>query len=388
MKILVINAGSSSLKFQLIDSGKNFSCLYKGLVDRIGFKDSKFIENNTTIHAIKAADHYKAIAIALEYLLKRKIIRNLDEIDAIGHRVVHGGEKYKNATKITPVVIGQIKKLCKFAPLHNPPNLAGILAAKKIFKNKPQVAVFDTAFHQTMPEKAFLYALPYQYYKQFGFRRYGFHGTSHLFVAKKTIGLLKKKKSKIITCHLGNGSSITAVENGKSIDTSMGFTPLEGLPMGTRSGDVDPAIVFELMEILKISTKQVDEILNKSSGLKGISGLSSDMRDLWKAYDKNRKARLAISILSYKAAKYIGSYAAALKGLDAITFTGGVGENAYYVRKEICDYFPFLGLKLDIQKNKKNNLEISAKNSKVKVYVIPTDEEHEIAEETFGLIKK
>lgn len=317
MKILVINAGSSSLKFQLIESAKDFACLHKGIIDRIGFKGS-------------AKNHTQALNMALQQILDKKILRSLQDIHAVGHRVVHGGEKYSSTVKITPQVIKEIKKLCELAPLHNPPNLEAIIACQKLLKNTPQFAVFDTAFHQTLPEKAYLYALPYQYYQKHNIRRYGFHGTSHSYVAKETIKLLDKKNSKIITCHLGNGSSIAAVKNGKSIDTSMGFTPLEGLPMGTRSGDLDPAIVFQLMETLHLSTDQIDEILNKSSGLKGISGVSSDVRDLWKASKKNKRAKLALDILAYRTAKYIGAYTAALNGLDALTFTAGIGQHAYY----------------------------------------------------------
>lgn len=373
MKILVINAGSSSLKFQLFQSDKNFLYLYKGIVDRIGQKNSP--------------NHTEAVKLALKTLLQKKVIRNLNEIQAIGHRVVHGGEKYQNATKLTAKVIAEIKKLCSLAPLHNPPNLAAIIACSKAVKNVPQVAVFDTAFHQTLPEKAYLYAIPLQFYKKYGIRRYGFHGTSHQYVSRETIKLLGKKNAKIVTCHLGNGASVCAVVNGKSIDTSMGFTPLEGLPMGTRCGDLDPAIVYKLQEILKLSTKEIDELLNKKSGLKGLSGLSSDIRDLWKNYKKNRMARLALSILAYRTAKYIGAYSTAMKGLDAITFTAGIGENAYYVRKEILSYLPHLGVKIDGGENRKNSVQIQAKNSRVKVFVIPTNEEKEIAMETAAVLK-
>lgn len=374
MKILVINAGSSSLKLQLLDSTKQFTCLHRDIIERIGFKGS--IKNHT-----------QALKIAVQGLIQKRILTSLQEIDAVGHRVVHGGEKYKSPVNITPGVIRQIKKLCKLAPLHNPPNLESIIACRKLLKKTPQVAVFDTAFHHTLPEKAYLYALPYEYYKRYGVRRYGFHGTSHAYVTRETNKLLGKKKSKIITCHLGNGSSVTAVLNGKSIDTSMGFTPLEGLPMGTRSGDLDPAIVFKLMELLHLSTSQIDEILNKSSGLKGISGLSADIRDLRKNYKSNRRAKLALDILAYRTAKYIGAYTAALNGLDALTFTAGIGQNAYYLRQQICNHLQYLKLKLNPQKNKNNAREISAKTSKVKVYVIPTNEEKAIAMTTAAILK-
>ena len=369
MKILVLNAGSSSLKIQIFKANKNFRSIYKGLVERIGKS--------------KIKNHEQALKTLLADALNKKAIENLSEIQAIGHRVVHGGEKYVKAEKITQAVFDEIKKLISLAPLHNPPNLAGIIACGKILKKTPQVAVFDTSFHQTMEEKAFLYPLPYGYYEKDGIRKYGFHGTSHSYISKETIKILKKKNSKIVTCHLGNGSSVTAVKNGKSIDTSMGFTPLEGLPMGTRCGDVDPAIVIWLNEKKKKSPAQIYAILNNESGLKGISQLSRDMRDLHKASSINKKAALAISILAYRTAKYIAAYSAALGGLDAITFTAGIGENAYYLRSEICGYLQHLGVKLDRTKNLKNSLKINAINSKVKVFVIPTNEELEIANETF-----
>lgn len=375
MKILVINAGSSSLKYQLFEKKGNLNFLFKGIIERIGQKG-------------KIKNHHEAVKKALNTLKDKHIINDLKEIKAVGHRVVHGGEKYVKPTIITPKIQKEIQKLCKLAPLHNPPNLSGIKACKTLLKNVKQIAVFDTSFHQTIEPKAFLYALPYKYYDKLGIRKYGFHGTSHQYVSKETIKLLKKKSSKIITCHLGNGSSVTAIKNGKSIDTSMGFTPLEGLPMGTRCGNIDPAIPAKLMEILKKSPEDIDKILNKSSGLKGISELSSDMRDLWKAYKTNKKARLAISILSYKIAQYIGGYAASLNGLDAITFTGGIGEKADYVRKETCDYLSHLGVKLDIKKNKACEKVISSKNSKIKVFVIPTNEEKEIADQTLKVLKK
>ncbi|HLG25723.1 MAG TPA: acetate kinase [Candidatus Gracilibacteria bacterium] len=376
MKILVLNAGSSSLKYELFKDGTHLSSLTEGIIDRIGLKGS-------------TANHADALKIALAELIRKKKLQNLDEIAAVGHRVVHGGEKYRNAALITKPVLAEIKKLSKLAPLHNPPNIAGIEACRKLLPKAPNVAVFDTAFHQTLQEKAYLYALPYSLYKKYSIRRYGFHGTSHSYVSKETIRLLRNKRSKIITCHLGNGSSIAAIYDGKSIDTSMGYTPLEGLPMGTRSGDLDPAIVFKLQEMLKLSTTQIDSLLNKSSGLLGFSGISSDMRDLWeKAKKGNKRARETISFLAYRIAKYIGAYSAALNGLDAITFTAGMGEKAWYLRKEVCDYLSYLGVRLDAAKNKKNALEISGKNSKVRVFVVPTDEEKEIAAETQAVLKK
>lgn len=407
MKILVINAGSSSLKMQLFES-ESEKCLFKDIIDRIGLDKGS---RDYSTHATHAA----ALNYGLKKLITKKIIKKLAEIKAVGHRVVHGGEKYSNPVKINTKVLAEIKKLCTLAPLHNPPNLAAILACQKLLPGVPQVAVFDTAFHQTMPEKAYLYALPYDYYQKNKIRRYGFHGTSHSYVAKETIKLLKKnattsagprvalakrgKSSKIVTCHLGNGASVTAVLNGKSVDTSMGFTPLEGLPMGTRCGDLDPAIIFELIKITKLAPTEVENILNKNSGLKGISGLSSDMRDLWEACDqkinaltksagqeKQTRSALALQIYCYKIAKYIGSYAAAMNGLDAITFTAGIGENAWYIREAVCDYLTFLGAKIDPTKNKKNQTEISTKSSKIKVFVIPTNEEMEIARQTKFII--
>lgn len=374
--ILVINAGSSSLKYELfIRKNSQLVSVHENIVDRIGFTNS-------------AKNHNQALKLALTELVKSKKITDLKEIDAIGHRVVHGGEKHTKAVKITPKILQDIKKLVSLAPLHNPANIAAIQACQKLLPKKPQVAIFDTAFHQTMPNTAFLYAIPTEYYKKYGIRRYGFHGTSHFYVSKQAIKLLKSKNAKIITCHLGNGCSIAAIKNGKSIDTSMGFTPLEGLPMGTRCGDLDPAIPLKIIEKKHLSSKEVDHILNKQSGLKAISELSSDMRDLWKASSKNRKAKLAMDIMAYKIAKYIGSYAAALDGVDAIVFTAGIGQNAWYLRRDICKQLTHLGVKLDNKKNRQNSQTFSSPTSKVKLYVIPTDEEKEIAEQTIDLLLK
>lgn len=413
MKILVLNAGSSSLRYELfkvslkkagetsgqknvgpknssshspVNGRHSLTSLYEGMIDRIGFSDS-----------VKNYD--EALKKALNELISKNFIKNLDEIKAVGHRVVHGGEKYRNPVKITPAVIKEIQKLSRLAPLHNPPNLKGIRAVLKQLKAIPQVAVFDTAFHQTLEPKAYLYALPQKFYKNFGIRRYGFHGTSHFYVSKSAQKMLDKSRiakrqntnnlgnGKIITCHLGNGISVTAIKDGRSVDTSMGFTPLEGLPMGTRCGDIDPAIVYKLMEKLKIGTKEIDKILNKESGLKGIFEESSDMRDIWaKAQKQNKKALFAISYLSYRLAKYIGAYAAAMDGVDAVVFTAGIGQYAWYVRKETCSYLSHLGVALDEKKNRENQIEISTPQSKTKVYVIPTDEEKEIAEQTVNLL--
>ncbi len=389
MKILVINAGSSSLKFQLLEGANKMLC--KGIVDGIGLKTCQFRlssgKKNITQN-LRCDDHQEALKIVLKSMVQQKIIPSLQAIGAIGHRVVHGGEKYRRAVKINAQVIQTIRALSELAPLHNPPNLKGIEACQKLLQNIPQVAVFDTSFHTTIPEKAYLYALPYELYSKDGIRRYGFHGTSHQYVSEQAIKLLKKKNSKIISCHLGNGSSVTAIVNGKSVDTSMGLTPLEGIPMGTRSGDIDPAIIFHLMKQHGQKPNELENMLNKQSGLKGLSGVSSDMRDLWAAVKKhNKRAELSLQILAYRIAKYIGGYAAAMNGLDAIIFTAGIGEHAYYVRRDVCEYLHHLGVQLDPQKNKKDALVISTPKSKIKVLVIPTNEEAQIAKETIKVLK-
>lgn len=365
MNILVINAGSSSLKYELFS--EKLITLHDGYIERIGQKG-------------QIPHHLAAVKQALNELIDKKIIKELIDIGAVGHRVVHGGEKYRQPTRITPSVEKEIQKLSKLAPLHNPPNLSGIRACKKLLPKAVQVAVFDTSFHQTIPQKAFMYALPSKYYKKDGIRRYGFHGTSHAYVSKQTTKLLKKKSSKIVTCHLGNGSSITAVKNGKSIDTSMGFTPLEGVPMGTRSGSIDPAIAIRLTA--QLGPEKADQLLNQKSGYKGVSGLSSDMRDLLKTRQKKTSSQLAIDIFTYKVAQYIAAYSASLQGLDAITFTGGIGENSGYIRGQICQYLTHLGVKIDSAKNRANKTTFSKASSTVKLFVIPTDEEKEIATET------
>lgn len=353
MKILVLNSGSSSLKFELfLARGKTLKSLYEGNFDN---------------HGKPIGDFEASVKNALSELLKNHILKNLSEISVVGHRVVHGGEKYTRPTKITTAVIKEIRKLCRLAPLHNPPNLACILAAKKLLPFASQIAVFDTAFHQTMPEKAYLYGLPYSLYKKFRVRRYGFHGTSHQYVfeqAQKRLGLPATRKT--ITCHLGNGCSIAAILNGKVIDTSMGFTPLEGVPMGTRSGDIDPAIIFYLMEN-GFSASEIKILLNKKSGLLGVSEISGDVRDLWAKYQRGNPAAIrTLEWFAYRIAKYIGAYSAALGGLNCLVFTGGIGENAWYLRKWILAYlkgFP-----------------------KNRVLVIPTDEELKIAEEILEII--
>lgn len=369
MKILIVNAGSSSLKYELFN--KKLHSLAEGYIERIGQKG-------------RFKNHLTAVQDALQSLIKEGVIKDLKEIVAVGHRVVHGGEKYQKPVRITLSVEKEIKKLSSLAPLHNPPNLEGIKACKKLLPKAKQVAVFDTAFHQTLPPKAFIYALPYKLYKKNGIRRYGFHGTSHSYISKETIKFLKKKQTKIVTCHLGNGSSITAVKNGISIDTSMGFTPLQGVPMGTRSGDIDPAIALKLAQ--KLSPQKADELLNKQSGFKGVSELSSDMRDLLKTRKTKPKSQLAIDIFAYKVAQYIAAYSASLQGLDALSFTGGIGQNSGYIRAQICHYISHLGVALDPTNNRANKTLISNKKSRVKVYAIPADEEKEIAAQTLHII--
>lgn len=386
MKILVINCGSSSLKFSLIDTKKSFSAMASGHIDGIGLPSCIFIfkkgqKENTA--PLRVKDHKEAIKLALTTLQKTGIIKKLEEINAIGHRVVHGGEKYTSPVLINQKVVKAIQNLCKLAPLHNPANLAGILACRHILPKIPQVAIFDTAFHQTIPEKAYLYGLPYSFYKKYGIRRYGFHGTSHEYVIGEALKLLKKKNAKIISCHLGNGSSITASINGKSTETSMGMTPLEGVIMGTRSGTIDPAIIFHLEKILNLPGSKIYDILNNKSGLLGVSEISPDMRKIYARFlKKDKKAIRAIDLLSYQIAKYLGSYASILGGIHAIIFTGGLGEKAFYVREKACGYLKFLGLALDPQKNKKCEKVISAPKSRIKVFVIPTNEEKQIAMKT------
>jgi acetate kinase len=374
MEVLVINSGSSSLKLTLFKKAGKLLKKADILVDRIGI-DSK--------------NHTEALTKSLDLLKKKKIIKDIKQISVIGHRVVHGGEKYKEPTKITSQVIKDIKSFSKLAPLHNPANLEGILACKKILQNIPQVAVFDTAYHQTIPKKAYIYGLPYNFYSKHHIRKYGFHGTSHKYVVNEAIKMMKKKNARIVSCHIGNGTSITASLNGKSIDTSMGFTPLEGVIMGTRSGSIDPAIIFYLADTLKMPIKKIQHTLEYESGLKGISQISSDMRDIYgKSLKEDSRAIFTIDILSYQIAKYIGSYTSILGGIDAIIFTGGIGENAFYIREKSCNYLSHLGMKIDKKKNKKNKILISDKKSKVKVFVIHTDEALQIAEESIKLIKK
>jgi acetate kinase len=339
-------------------------------------------------------DHTDAVQLVIDALLSPEcgVIKSVDEISAVGHRVVHGGEYFSESVVITEAVKKAVEACNELAPLHNPPNLIGINACEKLMPKTPQVAVFDTAFHQTMPEKAYLYAIPYEYYEKYKVRRYGFHGTSHKFVSQEAAQMMGKsiEDLKIITCHLGNGASLAAIKNGKVVDTSMGFTPLEGLIMGTRSGNLDPAVITFLMNKENLDIKGIDNVLNKQSGVLGVSGVSSDFRDIENAAkDGNERAKVALDMFYYRVAKFIGSYAAAMNGVDAIVFTAGLGENSGTSRQAICDYVEFLGLKIDAEPNSKRGqaLQISTADSKVKVFVIPTNEELVIARDTKGLVK-
>jgi len=397
MKILVLNCGSSSVKYQLIN-GSNKKWLVRGNISRIGTKEADVSEIRSNDSQVKytknIADHNQAIQQILENMLSKRlgIIKDVSEIFAVGHRVVHGGEVFSKPTLINEEVIAQIEKCSQFAPLHNPPQLKGIHACKKLLPGVPEVAVFDTAFHQTMPVSSYLYGLPYKYYERYGIRRYGFHGTSHFYVAN-TVAELEKtsiEKLKIITCHLGNGSSIAAVNHGKVLDTSMGFTPLEGLLMGTRTGDIDCSAVLYLMKQENLSVDQVDSLLNKESGVKGISCNSNDMRKIIEAAAQGEKlSQIAFDVFCYRIKKYIGSYAAALGGVDVIVFTAGIGENASSVRTKACEGLEFLGVELDQYENTQGaNAErrISKEHSRVKVWVVPTNEELVIAEHTLNVV--
>lgn len=396
MKILVVNAGSSSLKYQLISMTEEL-VLAKGLCDRIGLQGSlikhKTYDGRAVAKEIHMADHKDAIASLIKVLTHDQwgVIESLDEIKAVGHRVVHGGEKFFKSVIIDDEVMKAIEECVELAPLHNPPNITGIKACQQIMNGVPQVAVFDTAFHQTMPQKAYIYALPYEYYKKYKLRKYGFHGTSHKYVSERAAHLLRKPydKLKIVTCHLGNGSSIAAVDCGRTIDTSMGFTPLDGLAMGTRCGTIDPAVVTFLMHKEGLSTDEMDSIMNKKSGVLAISGVSSDFRDLDDAVEQgNERAALALEIFAYQVKKFIGSYACAMGGIDAIVFTAGVGENNPKIRNMVCKGLEFLGVKIDEEKNMARGMEmdVSTDDSKVRILVIPTNEELAIAKETKKMI--
>ena len=399
MKVLVINCGSSSLKYQLIDM-VNEEALAQGLVERIGIEGSVLTQKvegkDKYIVKEEMKDHKDAIRLDLEALVDENngVIKSMDEISAVGHRVVHGGEKYKESVVINDEVKANIEECFKLAPLHNPANMIGIKACEELMPNTPMVAVFDTAFHGTMPEDAYLYALPYELYEKDGIRKYGFHGTSHKYVSQTCAEVMGRdiKDLKIITCHLGNGASLCAVKNGVSVDTSMGFTPLEGVAMGTRCGNIDPAIVTFLMKEEGLSVDEVNDLLNKKSGVLGISGISSDFRDIEDAaFNKgNRRAQLALRIFEYKIRTTIGAYAAAMGGVDAIVFTAGVGENGPETREKCLEGLEFLGVEIDKEANNVRGKirEISKAGCNVKAFVIPTNEELVIARDTLELIKK
>lgn len=397
MNILVINCGSSSLKYQLINSDSE-GVLAKGICERIGLEGSQLTyqpgygEKEETV--ISMPTHVEAIKLVLDVLTNERtgVIKSLDEVNAVGHRVAHGGEAFTSSTLITEDVIMAIETCNDLAPLHNPANLIGIRACQELMPGCPMVGVFDTAFHQTMPKKTYLYGLPYEYYEKYKVRRYGFHGTSHSYVSQRAARLLDRPydQLKIVVCHLGNGSSIAAIKNAQSVDTSMGFTPVEGLIMGTRSGDMDPGILQFLMHKENLTIDEMMNVLNKKSGIDGLSGVSSDYRDVaGAAAEGNERAAVTLEAFVYRIVKYIGAYAAGMGGLDAIVFTGGIGENAGAVRKSVCDYLAFMGIQMDEEANGKRSQEmvITTPDSNVAVLVISTNEELMIARETLGLIK-
>ena len=401
MRILVVNCGSSSLKFKLYDltAAETPALLAEGLVEEIGREKSRFTYKshkspNKLVLEVVAKDHTQAVSAMKDALLhpEHGLFKDKIEVDAVGHRVVHGGEKFSNSALVTPGVRAAIEECIAIAPLHNPPNLAGITACETIFPGLPQVAVFDTAFHQTMPPHVFLYGLPYEQYEKFHIRKYGFHGTSHEYVARRCAELMKKDfdKLRIITCHMGNGSSITAVKNGKSFDTSMGLTPLEGVVMGTRTGDMDPAVVLYIMDRQKLSPQEMNTLLNSKSGVKGISGISNDMRQIMeKAEAGNNRAQLALDIFVYRIVKHIGAYVAAMGGADAIVFTGGIGENATTIRAKILEPLAFLGAEIDQVRNASDAKEkvVTRDGSRIAGWVVPTNEELSIAQKTKTIIE-
>lgn len=397
MKILVLNCGSSSLKFQLINM-ENDERMAKGNFERIGGMKTTLKLNvggkkEELLHI--ARDFDEAIEFVLEVLLKSEygLIKSLDEIGAVGHRIVHGGEMFSQSVLIDDKVVEEIEKCIDLAPLHNPAGVAGIKAARKVLPNVPMVAVFDTAFHQTMPTKAYIYQIPYRYYTSYKIRKYGFHGTSHRYVAQRVAEIIgeKAEKLKVINCHLGQGASICAIDGGKSVDTSMGLTPLAGIPMATRCGDIDPAIIPYIMKRDNLGPEDIEDILNKQSGAWGVSGVSLDYRDIEDGYNMgDTRSILALESQAYRIAQYIGQYAISLGGLDVITFAGGVGENGVETRERICKYLEPFGIKLDPEANKTRGKEkcISAKDSKVKMYIIPTNEELMIAKDTYEIVKE
>ncbi len=397
MKILVINCGSSSLKYQILDM-TNETLLCKGLVEKIGIDGSVITHEKIGMDKFKLetpmANHEDAIAQVLAAIQdpEHGVVKDMSEIGAVGHRVVHGGEKYADSVLITEKVMKDVEECCEIAPLHNPPNIAGINACKALMPDTPMVAVFDTAFHQTMPPESYLYALPYEYYTKYHIRRYGFHGTSHKYVARRAAEMLNVELEdlKLITCHLGNGASVSAIKRGKCIDTSMGFTPLEGLVMGTRCGDIDPALVTYIREKEGLKPGEANNILNKKSGVLGISGVSSDFRDIEAAIEEgNERAALALKVFAHKVRFYIGAYIAEMNGCDAIVFTAGVGENDITMRELICHDLGNLGIKIDPLKNKIRGKEtiISPDDARVSVLLIPTNEELMIARDTYQIVK-
>ena len=392
MKILVINAGSSSLKYQLIDM-QNESVISKGLCERIGIEGSVLKHKaNGQEYVFKQdmPDHTAAIKMVLDALVSKDcgVIKSMDEISAVGHRVLHSGEDFHSSVVITDEVIKICEKNAELGPLHMPGNIACIKSCREVMKDVPMVAVFDTTFHATMPPKAYMYGIPYDVYEQYKVRKYGFHGTSHKFVSEETAKILGKKDCKLIICHLGNGSSISAVKNGQCQDTSMGFTPLEGLVMGTRSGDIDPAAVDYIRVKVGLKPEEVVDYLNKKCGMLGISGLSSDCRDLTEAAEKgNERAKLALEMVAYRVKKYVGSYAAVLGGVDAIVFTGGIGEHSELIRELVMTDMEYLGVEFDNDANWKNAEVLSKPSSKVKGLIVPTNEELSIARETKSLVE-
>ena len=397
MRVLVVNCGSSSLKYQLIDM-ETENVMAKGYLEKIGLPDSFLTHTiNGEKHRIekKISNHEEGMELVLSQLLDENygVISDLKEIDAVGHRVVHGGEKFSESVLITDEVVETIKECIPLAPLHNPAGITGIEACKKALPGVPMVGVFDTAFHQTLPKKAYMYAIPYEYYDKYKIRKYGFHGTSHKFVSKRVAEVMNKpvEDLKIVTCHLGQGASLCAVDGGKSIETTMGLTPLAGVPMGSRSGDIDPSIVTFLMKNENLSSDEMDKILNKQSGKLGLSGVSIDDRDIGAAAKEgNEKAQLALDNFVYQVAGYIGKLVAQMKGVDVITFAGGIGENGIDARRDICKYLEFFGVKIDEEKNNSTGkeVEISTPDSRVKVFVIPTNEELMIARDTRDIVSK
>ena len=396
MKVLVINCGSSSLKYQVLDM-TNEELICKGLVERIGMEGSVISHTKTGMDKFvleaPMKDHKDAIGHVIDALKDEEhgVVKDMSEIGAVGHRVVHAGEKFAHSVLITDEVIKALEECVELAPLHNPPNLLGIVACQELMPGTPMVGVFDTAFHQTMPPQSYIYAIPYEYYEKYGIRRYGFHGTSHKYVSERAAEMLNVniEDLKIITCHLGNGASVSAIKRGKCIDTSMGLTPLEGLVMGTRSGDIDPAIVTYIREKENLEQGVANDILNKKSGMLGISGVSSDFRDIEAAAEEgNERAMLALKVFAQRVKFYIGGYIAEMNGVDAIVFTAGVGENDMGMRDIICNEMGNLGIKLDLVKNKVRGKEmvISAEDSKVKVLLIPTNEELMIARDTYNIV--